>query len=150
VEAALAKAMQRMDPTLRLRSGRVTGSNPFALTEAMNDLGWLEVERFNKWLIVPEIPFTSEEYWDWQEHYRRTHQLRHFFAEHGDRGPFIIETPEHFVAVSHGMACDSISRTPVPFAQWRSQRREVEGWVRFERAPPCYGDEAPPLADGAA
>jgi len=62
---------------------------------------------------------------------RRTETLQAFCEDRGHMGPFIVNVTGHYVAVSHGMICDTLKRTPVPFAEYPKLRSRVKAFWHF-------------------
>jgi hypothetical protein len=47
-------------------------------------------------------------------------------ADIGHYGPFIVNVTGHYVALSHGMICDTHTKVPVPIAQYKKLRTRVQ------------------------
>jgi len=92
------------------------------IVETMKRLGWPVKERSGD-----EIAFSLA----------RTislpnRSLRSFCENRAHMGPFIVETTRHYVAVSHGLICDTRTNgVPIPWQQYPKLSRRVRKWWRF-------------------
>jgi hypothetical protein len=61
--------------------------------------------------------------------------LDQFFSTRGrNDGPYIVEVRRHYIAVSHGEACDTHTTLPLSIDRWkRGRRRWVHRWWKFAR-----------------
>lgn len=58
--------------------------------------------------------------------------LREFFDDRGHIGPFIVNVRGHYIAVSHGFACDNHTKTPVPLVDFPRQGRRIKRFWLFK------------------
>lgn len=59
--------------------------------------------------------------------------LRQLCDDIGHTGPFIVEVTGHYVAISHGMICDTLTRVPVPFSEYKHKKCKVKRYWRFTK-----------------
>lgn len=58
--------------------------------------------------------------------------LKQLCDDIGHYGPFIVNVTGHYVAVSHGMICDTFTKVPVPIAEYKKLRKRVQHVWRFD------------------
>lgn len=58
--------------------------------------------------------------------------LRAFCDDRGHIGPFIVNVTGHYVAVSHGMICDTKTKVPVPIAEYEKLGYRVKRYWLFQ------------------
>lgn len=100
------------------RAWPVMGLDNKSMIEAMYLLGWGVVEKA-----------TSENNLFTRDIFR----FGDFLDACGHVGPFIVNVTGHYIAVSHGEACDTATQLPIEIARWRRARRQrwVQHWWRF-------------------
>ena len=111
VKRAIRSAWSGTRAQLRTENGRlypVRGVSTVALIEAAEKIGLTvkECGRFNGTLGA-------------------------FCDDRGHMGPFIVHVTGHYVAVSSGMICDTITKHPVPISEYPHLRCRVREWWRF-------------------
>lgn len=57
--------------------------------------------------------------------------LRAFCEDRGHMGPFIVTVSGHYVAISHGMICDTYTKAPVPCEQYPKLGCRVKRFWKF-------------------
>lgn len=57
--------------------------------------------------------------------------LREFCEDSGHMGPFIVMTSNHFVAISHGAICDTITKHPIAWTEYKGLRSRIQKVYRF-------------------
>lgn len=76
--------------------------------------------------IMRRLGFKSKPHQEWGM------TLREFCENWGHMGPFIVNVTGHYVAVSHGMACDNTSKVPVPIAEFPRLGKRVKRFWLFK------------------
>jgi hypothetical protein len=57
--------------------------------------------------------------------------FKSFCEDYGHAGPFIVQVTRHYIAVSKGMACDTYSKTPIPWQDHPLLRKQVKRYIKF-------------------
>ncbi len=57
--------------------------------------------------------------------------LRAFCDDYGHSGPFIVFTNGHFLAVSKGMLCDTLTKKPIPMHEYPHPNCRMKEYLKF-------------------
>lgn len=120
-------AIRQASGNIQTSDGRafpIMGVQTKDLIAAMSLLGWEVVEK------MPDIDYRLP-----NAERMKPRRFGDFLAEHGNDGPFIVNVTGHYIAVSHGEACDSYTKLPLEIAKWKNKRanRWVQNWWKFAK-----------------